>query len=92
MYILLAIFVLFILIAVLYNIGKQREEKNRQNSQTGFQYNVTVNSQNKNSVDNSIGWELVRRKSERWKELGFGDGESFSGYGISMIENLKLRI
>ncbi len=28
-----------------------------------------------------ISWELVRRKSERWHQLGFGEGETFPGYG-----------
>jgi len=27
------------------------------------------------------GWELVRRKTTKWKELGFGDNELFPGYG-----------
>jgi len=26
-------------------------------------------------------WKLVRRKSKKWDELGFGDGEFFPGYG-----------
>jgi len=28
-----------------------------------------------------VRWQLVRRKSARWNELGFGDGDSFPGYG-----------
>jgi hypothetical protein len=34
-----------------------------------------------NYNNDSVKWELVRRKTERWDELGFGDGDSFPGYG-----------
>jgi len=39
------------------------------------------NINNPTEKKNIGGWEIVRRKSDRWFELGFGDGDMFPGYG-----------
>lgn len=42
------------------------------------------NNENKHipeSIEIPKGWELVRRNTKKWTELGFGDNELFPGYG-----------
>jgi hypothetical protein len=72
-YIIIGIIVVFI---ILYQIGKsqQKSEKNKSVS-----FNVQTNSSTKSEDDSK--WEIVHRKTERWTELGFGDGDDFPGYG-----------
>lgn len=59
-----------ILLAILfamfnYQVGKLKYEK----------------SLNPNDEVDASKWEIVERNSERWNELGFGDGGLFPGYG-----------
>ncbi len=42
---------------------------------------ISTTSKDRIESTDSTKWELVRRKSDRWKELGFGEGETFPGYG-----------
>jgi len=66
-----------IVLIILYQVGKA-EEKNDSKKQVRF--NVTTNSSSVKKEDNSK-WEIVHRKTARWDEMGFGDGDSFPGYG-----------
>lgn len=72
-YIIIGIVVVLI---VLYQIGKS-QQKNEPKKSTSF--NVHTNSSTKSEDDSK--WEIVHRKTERWTELGFGDGDNFPGYG-----------
>jgi len=47
-------------------------------STVGFKVTTSVITETK---DDAGKWEVVHRKTERWKELGFGDNEKFPGYG-----------
>lgn len=53
--------------------GQLKGEKNKSVS-----FNVQTNSSVKLDDDK---WEIVHRKTERWTELGFEDGDNFPGYG-----------
>lgn len=44
------------------------------------EFEVTASTYNSENDDSSK-WEIVYRKTERWRELGFGDGDLFPGYG-----------
>lgn len=57
----------------LYTAATWRETK----TQTPTSYSNKTSS----PIQDNQTWELVRRKSERWKQLGFGEGENFPGYG-----------
>lgn len=65
-----------VVLVILYQIGKsyQKSETNKSVS-----FNVQTNSSAKSEDDSK--WEIVHRKTERWTELGFGDGDNFPGYG-----------
>lgn len=65
-----------IVLVILYQIGKSNQ-KSETNKSVSF--NVQTNSSAKSEDDSK--WEIVRRKTERWTELGFGDGDNFPGYG-----------
>lgn len=72
-YIIIGIIVVFI---IFYQIGKS-QQKSETNKTVSF--NVQTNSSSKSKNDSK--WEIVHRKTERWTELGFGDGDNFPGYG-----------
>ena len=60
---------------VMYFIGNKEEKKKNNTS-------IKVEKrQPKRNENNSSKWEIVYRKSNRWTELGFGDGDKFPGYG-----------
>jgi hypothetical protein len=65
-----------VFLIIFYQIGKsqQKDETNK----SGY-FNAQTNSFLKLEDDSK--WEIVHRKTERWTELGFGDGENFPGYG-----------
>ena len=65
-----------VVLVILYQMGKSKQ-KSETNKSVSF--NVQTNSSSK-PEDNSK-WEIVHRKTERWTELGFGDGDNFPGYG-----------
>lgn len=81
------IYVVIILAAIIlfaYTSQQKGGDKtqNSRPSQRAVQFTVTTNAKT-DKVENTdtTKWELVRRKSDRWKELGFGEGETFPGYG-----------
>jgi len=82
------IIIVFLIIVVVYinkqNSNEKLKKKGVRNNELKreLKFNVfTDSAMNHADVNDSIKWELVRRKSARWKELGFGDGEKFPGYG-----------
>lgn len=81
------IYIVIILAAIIlfaYTARQKSGDKtpNSRPSQRAVQFTVTTNAKT-DKLENSdtTKWELVRRKSDRWKELGFGEGETFPGYG-----------
>jgi hypothetical protein len=65
-----------VVLVILYQIGKS-QQKSETNKSVSF--NVQTNSSPKSKDDSK--WEIVNRKTKRWTELGFGDGDDFPGYG-----------
>lgn len=65
-----------IILIILYQFGKSQQMDETKKS---VSYNVKTNSFYKFEDDSR--WEVVHRKTERWAELGFGDGDDFPGYG-----------
>jgi hypothetical protein len=61
-------------------IAKQDVKNEVSRRESKFNFSMGKNGSYSDRTD-YVKWELVRRKSERWKELGFGDGEAFPGYG-----------
>lgn len=78
------VIILAIIIVFAYTARQKGGDKtsNSTPSQRGVEFTATTNAKTYR-VENtdSTKWELVRRKSDRWKELGFGEGETFPGYG-----------
>lgn len=60
-----------VVLIILYQIGKfqQMGESNKSVSNLSLK------------LEDDSKWEIVHRKTERWTELGFGDGDNFPGYG-----------
>ncbi len=54
---------------------------NRGNATKNIEFTIDYSSTKQNKDDDFIKWELVNRKTKRWDELGFGDGDRFPGYG-----------
>lgn len=81
------IYIVLILAAIIlfaYTARQKGGDKtpNSRPSQRAVQFTVTTNAKTDNvESSDTTKWELVRRKSDRWKELGFGEGETFPGYG-----------
>lgn len=46
----------------------------------GYFLNLKENKKSK-QTHNQSSWEIVHRDTERWTDLGFGDGDDFPGYG-----------
>jgi len=64
------------------NISNQAKHKvkfEEKHSNVSFTSTVKIGSEKKNK--DCLKWEIVHRKTKRWKELGFGDGSLFPGYG-----------
>lgn len=85
-----------ILIIIYFSKAADTDKKNRQSKSTRTNNDIDLytaatwrenktqtSSSNKTSspIQDNQKWELVRRKSERWNQLGFGEGENFPGYG-----------
>lgn len=71
-YIIIGVVLFFI---VMYFIGNKEQNK-KSNSSIKLEKREPKKKEN-----NSAKWEIVYRKSNRWTELGFGDGDLFPGYG-----------
>ncbi len=74
--------ILVLSVIILYNFFSNGDFDSNHSSKKNAQYYSQPgrNTKTFKKLD-SASWELVRRKSERWNELGFGDGEDFPGYG-----------
>lgn len=83
-YIIIGIVVVLI---ILYQIGKSKQKSE---TNTSVSFNVQTNSSAKSEDDSK--WEIVHRKTERWTELGFGDGVNSQDMVDCMTENLKYGI
>jgi len=81
-YIIIGVIVIFI---ILYQIGKTKQKNDSEN---GLAFEVQTNSSSRKNTDDSK-WEIVHRKTTRWTELGFGDGDSFPGYGRLYDREIK---
>jgi hypothetical protein len=81
---------IFIIGIVIVFIIFYRVEKSQQKDETNKSvfFNFQTNSFLK-PEDNSK-WEIVHRKTERWTELGFGDGDNFPGYGRVYYREFKV--
>lgn len=77
------VIILAVIILIAYTARQKGGDKTPNSpSQGAVQYDVTTNTKtDKAESTYTTKWELVRRKSDRWKELGFGEGETFPGYG-----------
>lgn len=78
------VIILAVVIVFVYIAKEKDGDKTSNNTTSKREVRFTAKTNVKtNRIINtdSTKWELVRRKSERWKELGFGEGETFPGYG-----------
>jgi len=60
--------------------NKELKQVKNDRKENNISFKVTT-SVNKLENTDSSQWEIVHRKTKRWDELGFGDGELFPGYG-----------
>lgn len=67
---------IIILIIILYQVGKS-QPKNGTNNSVSFDVQTDYTTKPKDDFK----WVVVHRKTTRWTELGFGDGDDFPGYG-----------
>lgn len=82
-YIIIGVIVVLI---ILYQIGKTKQKNDSENELT---FKVQTNSSSRKDTNDSK-WEIVHRKTIKWNELGFGDGESFPGYGRLYDREIKV--
>jgi hypothetical protein len=82
-YVIIGVIILFI---ILFQIGKTKQKNDPEN---GLTIKVQTDSSSKKDTNRSK-WEKVQRKTERWTDLGFGDGDSFPGYGKLYDREIKV--
>ena len=86
-YIIIVVIIIFI---ILYQIGKAKEKKENP-KRFNKKISIEVSSVNEKKIPSkSSKWETVYRKTERWKELGFGDNDLFPGYGKLFDREFKV--
>jgi len=73
-------------VIILYQIEKSKKDNGYENQ---LEFKAETNSSSRKNGDDSK-WEIVHRKTTRWNELGFGDGESFPGYGRLYDREIKV--
>lgn len=75
-----AILLIAVIVFIIIILGQQNKSNGRpREKDIGFEVNMSSDSNDRK--EDTGKWELVRRKSDRWNELGFGEGENFPGYG-----------
>ncbi len=67
-----------IVLIILYQIGKH-QQKSKIYKPVSFKVQTSFHTETKHKDDSK--WEIVHRKTKRWTDLGFGDGDNFPGYG-----------
>lgn len=74
-----------IVFVIFYKVEKSQQRKEPNTS-------VSYNFQTDSTLipDDNSKWEIVHRKTERWTELGFGDGDNFPGYGRVYAREFKI--
>ena len=90
-YIIILVVVLVAASLVLHGyLQKRSSRKTREDSTRKPISGRTIARLSPSEIEDPAKWEIVHRKSERWRELGFGDGDLFPGYGKLCERELKL--